>query len=162
MNNHQKTITLRNYASQHIYNFISIRNPNLDTKTKQIKLQSIFKELINNIRIITTTQELDINNTPMSFLFQHIIPSIIQLVSNCSIYNDKLFIERGLTLNLDWSIRFFNALQNLGSRDIIVWFFLHIPYYNETQSQIDKHRDIYIKMLEWMIINWFFEWKKSL
>ena len=66
-------ITLRNYASQHIYNIVSIRNTILDTKTKQLKLQSIFKELVNNIRNITLTNELDPYNTPMSFLFQHII-----------------------------------------------------------------------------------------
>ena len=160
MNNPLNIITLRNYASQHIYNIISIRYPNLEPQEKKLKIQSIFKELVNNIRIITTTKELDIYNTPMSFLFQHIRPSIIQLVANCSPIVDKLFIEKALIYNIDWNIRFFNTLQNLGSRDIIVWFFLHIPYYNNENdisyniNQIDKQREIYIKMLEYMISNW--------
>jgi len=160
MNNPLNIITLRNYASQHIYNIISIRYPNLEPQAKKLKIQSIFKELVNNIRIITTTKELDIYNTPMSFLFQHIRPSIIQLVANCSPIVDKLFIEKALIYNMDWNIRFFNTLQNLGSRDIIVWFFLHIPYYNNENdisyniNQIDKQREIYIKMLEYMISNW--------
>jgi len=170
MNNHHQTITLRNYASQHIYNIISIRYPNLDPQEKKLKIQSIFKELVNNVRTITTTQELDVYNTPMSFLFQHIRPTIIELVANCSPIVDKLFIERALINNIDWNIRFFNTLQNLGSRDIIVWFFLHIPYYNNENdnsdnsynshnmkyhsNQIDKQRDVYIKMLEYMIVTW--------
>jgi len=167
MNNSNNIITLRNYASQHIYNTISIRYPNLETQEKKLKIQSIFKELVNNIRIITTTQELDINNTPMAFLFQHIRPTIIQLVANCSPIVDKLFIEKAIVYNIDWNIRFFNSLQNIGSRDIIVWFFLHIPYYNNENdnihnihnisyhnNQIDKQRDIYIKMLEHMNSNW--------
>ena len=163
-NNPNSLITLRNYASQYIYNNIYIRNPSMTIKEKNVKIQSIFKELMNNIRILTTTIELDPHNTPMSFLFQHIRPTIIQLVANCSSIVDKLFIEKALIYNLDWNIRFFNSLQTLGSRDIMVWFFLHIPYYNEnnlennththTHTQIDKQRDTYIKMLEYISNNW--------
>ena len=155
--NHKNIITLRNYASQYIYNHISIKYPNLEPQAKQLKLQSIFKELINNIRDITLTNEIDHYNIPMSFLFQHIRPTIIQLIANCSIYNDKLFIEKTLYYNIDWCIRVFNVLQSLGSRDIIVWLFFHIPYYNESEIQIDKQRTIYITMLEWMIDNWKLE-----
>jgi len=157
MNNQNSIITLRNYASQHIYNIISIRHTNLDSKQKALKIQSVFKELINNIRILTITNELDPNNTPMSLLFQHLQPSIVQLVANCSPNIDKLFIEKALISNIDWNIRFLNSLIALGSKDIIVWFFLHIPYYNEDvldSVQIDKQRDIYIKMLEYIINNY--------
>ena len=59
-------ITTRNYASQHIYNIIFLRHPDYDKKQIQLKIQSIFKELVNNIRHISTTNELDIFNTPMS------------------------------------------------------------------------------------------------
>ena len=156
-NSSNSIISLRNYASQYIYNNISIRNPSMSINNKNIKIQSIFKEIINKIRILTTTNEVDPYNTPMSFLFQHIRPCIIQLVANCSPQIDKLFIEKALLYNLDWNIRFFNLLQTLVSRDIMVWFFLHIPYYNETQSQIDdqidKKREIYIKMLEYISNN---------
>ena len=92
----------------------------------------------------------------MAFLFQHMKPYIIKLVANCSPNIDKLFIEKALIYNLDWSIRVFNALLNLGAKDIIVWFFLHIPYYNANANvqDIDKQRDVYIKMLDYFIANW--------
>ena len=158
---HQNNInTLRNYANQHIYNFISVRNDKLTPDEKRLKLQAIFKELVNKIRLIAVTHELDINNIPMGILFQHLKPTIIKLVTNCLPNVDKLFIEKGLTYNFEWSIRLFKALHYLGSKDIIIWFFLHIPYYNDTSnthsthSTIDKIREHYKKMLEWLYNNY--------
>ena len=147
-------ITTRNYASQHIYNIILIRYPDYDKKQIQLKIQSIFKELINNIRYISYTKELDVFNTPMSLLFQHIKPTLIQIVANCIPKVDKLFIEKGLIYNFDWCIRFYNSLLYLGARDLMIWFFLHIPYYNEDEKTIVKQREIYIKMLDWLKTNW--------
>jgi len=149
--------TLRNYSSYHIYNLIFNNQTNLDSKQKQLKLQSTFKELINNIKFITTTNEIDIYNTPMSFIFQHIKHDIVNIVANLMPLNDKLFLEKKLYQNLEWCIRFYNALITLGAKDIILWFFLHIPYYNEynlNSPLIDKQREIYVKMLEYFIINW--------
>ena len=152
---------LRNYANQHIYNLISVRNDKLTPEEKRLKLQAIFKELVNKIRLISPTNELDVNNTPMGILFQHLRPSIINLIANCLPNVDKLFIEKGLHYNFEWSIRLFKALQYLGSKDIIIWFFLHIPYYNDTStidntnnSTIEKIRDHYKKILEWLTIHY--------
>ena len=153
--NQQNNITiLRNYASQHIYNIISIRNDKLTPDEKRLKLQAIFKELINKIRLISITQELDINNTPMGMIFQHLKPSIINLVANCLPKVDKLFIEKQLLYNFEWNIRLFKALQYLGSKDMIIWFFLHINYYNDTKNTISKIREHYEKVLEWLYINY--------
>ena len=153
--NQQNNITiLRNYASQHIYNIISIRNDKLTPDEKRLKLQAIFKELINKIRLISITQELDINNTPMGMIFQHLKPSIINLVANCLPKVDKLFIEKQLLYNFEWNIRLFKALQYLGSKDMIIWFFLHINNYNDTKNTISKIREHYEKVLEWLYINY--------
>jgi protein O-GlcNAc transferase len=145
---------IRNYANQHIYNLISIRNDKLSPEEKRIKLQAIFKELINKIRFITNTNEVDVINTPMGIIFQHIKPTIIKLIANCLPKVDKLFIEKELIYNFEWSIRLFKALQYLGAKDIIIWFFLHIPYYNDSISNIDKIREHYYKIVEWMYTNY--------
>lgn len=148
-------ITTRNYAAQHIYNIISIKHPDYDKDQLQLKIKSIFKELVNNIRYISITKELDVFNTPMSLLFQHIKLDIIKLVSNCIPRIDKLFIENGLIYNFEWCVRFYNSLKYLSAKDLIIWFFLHIPYYNDDDENIIlKQRDIYIKMLNWLKINW--------
>ena len=159
-NNQQNIINniniLRNYANQHIYNLISVRNDKITPEEKRLKLQAIFKELVNKIRLISVTKELDVNNTPMGILFQHLKPTLINLIANCLPKVDKLFIEKELLYNFDWSIRLFKALHYLGSKDIIIWFFLHVPYYNDNTetNTIDKIRDHYKKMLEWLTIHY--------
>jgi len=159
-------LTLRNYANQHIYTIINVRNPDITVEEKRLKLQSIFKELINNIRVLTTTNEIDVYNTPMGILFQHLKPDIIKIIANCLPKVDKLFIDKGLIYNLEWNIKLFKALQYLKAKDIIVWFFLQIPYYtcvnnNLTFSntilysqQISKIREYYKSMLEWLYNNY--------
>src|SRR5210317_2630066 len=106
-------LTLRNYANQHIYTIINVRNPDITVEEKRLKLQSIFKELINNIRVLTTTNEIDVYNTPMGILFQHLKPDIIKIIANCLPKVDKLFIEKGLIYNLEWNIRLFKGLHYL-------------------------------------------------
>jgi len=171
----QHSITnLRHYSNQHIYNLISIRNDKLTPEEKRLKLQSIFKELINKIKFITTTNEVDVYNTPMGLLFQHLKPDIIKLVANCLPKVDKLFIENGLIYNFEWSLRMFKALHYLGAKDMIIWFFLHIPYYNNNNNNnnynkvnistlqltkeyiinIDKLREHYLKIIEWFFLNY--------
>jgi len=162
MNTNLSTISLKNYINQHIYTIVSVRHPNITPEEKRLKLQSIFKELINNIRVLTTTHELDVYNTPMGILFQHLKLDIIKIVANCLPKVDKLFIEKGIIYNLEWNIRLFKALHYLKAKDIIIWFFLQIPYYTSVNNnltfsnttlysqQIIKLRDYYKSMLEWL------------
>jgi len=159
-------VNLHNYANQHIYTIINVRNPEITPEEKRLKLQSIFKELINNIRVLTTTHELDVYNTPMGILFQHLKVDIIKIIANCLPKVDKLFIEKGLLYNLEWNIRLFKSLHYLKAKDIIVWFFLQIPYYTCINNnlpfsntllysqQIIKIREHYKSMLEWLYNNY--------
>ena len=147
--------TVRNYTHQHIYKIITLRYPTLTKLELAFKLQSILKELINNIRNISTTNELDKYNTPMGFLFQHLKPDIIHIIANLSPNNDKLFLERVLIYNLDWNIRLYNCMKTLESKDLIIWYFLQIPYFNNhSTNHITKYRALYEQMLDYFIINW--------
>jgi len=103
MNTISNINTIKNYTQQHIYIYkiITIRYPNLSPSELLLKLQSTYKELINNIRQLSTTNELDKFNTPMGFLFQHLKRDIIHITANLSPNNDKLFLERELIYNLD-------------------------------------------------------------
>ncbi len=145
--------TLRNYSQQHIYNLIISRYKSIPEERQLIKIKSKFKELVNVIRLLTTTLELNVINTPMSFLFQHLKLCIINIVANCQPTIDRNFINRALIYNFDWCIRFFNCLVKLGAKDLIIWYFLHIPYYNEDFKVIVKQREIYEKMLDYLYNN---------
>ena len=160
--------SLRNYASQHIYKNIIIRYPHLTTPEITHKIQSIYKTLINNIRYITISNEVDPINMPMSFLFHHIKQDIVSITANCVCINDKLFLDKYLIYNFDWNIRLFNCLKSLKALDIIVWFFLHIPYFNNddtitplAQHHAQQHTQqnaqyilLYEKLLDYFLIHW--------
>ena len=166
--------SLRNYASQHIYKNIIIRYPHLTTPEITAKIQSTYKTLINNIRYITTSNEVDTINMPMSFLFHHIKQDIVSITANCVCINDKLFLDKYLIYNFDWNIRLFKCLKSLKALDIIVWFFLHIPYFNndatispspqaqhqaqqptqQPTQQPSQYILLYEKLLDYFLIYW--------
>ena len=123
-----------NFLNEYIKKIIDLRYPNLPPAERQLKLQNQFKLIINNIRAITQTREIDPYNSPMGFLFQHIKPDIITIIANCSPSNDKLYLERHLTTNFDWNIRLFNTLKTLHAKDLMIWLFLHVPYYNHNHN----------------------------
>jgi len=164
MNNMNNVITIRNYIYQHIYKVITIRYPNLSDKELIFKLQSTFKEIINNIRQISITNELDRFNTPMGFLFQHLRKEIIHIIANFSPNNDKIFLDRELIYNLDWNIRLFNCMKVLNAKDIMIWYFLQIPYFNTNTNtnantsgdvgHLEKFRTIYEQLLDYFIFQW--------
>ena len=160
--------SLRNYARQHIYKNIIIRYPHLTTPEITHKIQSIYKTLINNIRYITTSNEVDPINMPMSFLFHHIKQDIVSITAKCVCINDKLFLDKYLIYNFDWNIRLFKCLKSLKALDIIVWFFLHIPYFNNDDTitplaqqhaqqptqQPSQYILLYEKLLDYFLIHW--------
>jgi predicted O-linked N-acetylglucosamine transferase (SPINDLY family) len=142
------------FAFQNIYKIITVRYSKLDEVEKQRKIEIILKQLINLIREISTTTELDRFNTPMAFLFQHLKNDIIKIVANCLPENDRNYLQKLLFYNLDWNIRFFNSLVKLNAKDIIVWYFFQIPYFIENVKAKEKIRNIYLQMLDYFLDNW--------
>jgi len=142
------------YLDQYIYKLVKIRYPDLSTDAINIKIRIIFKQLINGIRDITRTNELDPHNTPMGFLFQHLKPDIIRIVANCSPLHERDLLLKGTINSLDWNIRFFHALVALDAKDIILWYFLQMPYYIDNASSLEKVRSMYMQMLDYFLSSW--------
>ena len=139
------------YLDQYIYNITKIRYPNSNI---QEKMRIIFKQLINGIRDITSTTEINSKNIPMGFLFQYLKPDIIKLVANCSPPTTRNIILKNSTFSLEWNIQLFETLITLDAKDIIIWYFLHIPYYIENIGIQLKIRELYIQMLDYLILHW--------
>ncbi len=138
----------------YIYKIVKIRYPTLNDDELGVKIRILFKQLINGIRDITTTYELDPRNTPMGFLFQHLKPDIIRLVAGCSPPIDRAIISRATVGSLDWNIALFNRLVALDAKDVIIWYFLQIPYYIENTRELEKVRGIYMQMLDYFLAHW--------
>jgi predicted O-linked N-acetylglucosamine transferase (SPINDLY family) len=100
----------------------------------------------------------------MGFLFQHLKKDIIHIIANCSPNNDKIFLDRELIYNLDWNIRLFNCMKVLNAKDIMIWYFLQIPYFNNnisenasgnaSSSYLAKFRTTYEQLLDYFISSW--------
>ena len=140
--------------SIYIYKIIKIRYPTLAEDAIALKLRIIFKQLINGIRDLTTTQELDSKNTPMGFLFQHLKADIVRLVANCSPPVERGILSRNKDYSLDWNIRLFQNLVALDAKDIVLWYFLQIPYYIENTGTQERIRALYNQMLDYFLANW--------
>ena len=142
------------YLDQDIYRIIKIRYPTLTPGEICVKIRIIFKQLINGIRNITKTTELDTKNTPMGFLFQHLKPDVVRIVANCSAPETREILLRNSIYNLDWNIRLFQCLVELDAKDIIIWYFLQIPYYIESGKEQADIRRIYMQMLDYFLSSW--------
>jgi protein O-GlcNAc transferase len=142
------------YLEQYIYKIVKIRHPNLTDDAINIKIKIIFKQIINCIRDITITNELDPHNTPMGFLFQHLKPDIVNLVANCFPAKDREALIRGVRGNLEWNIKLFQNLLALDAKDIIIWYFLQIPYYMENTATQERTRKLYVQMLDYFLSSW--------
>ena len=154
--NNLQLLSFRNYCNDYIKRNIEIRYPHLSSQEKHFKLQNQFKTIMNNIRHLTTTTELNKYNTPMGFLFQYIKPDITHIIAMCSSPNDKLYLERQLFTNFDWNIKLFQNIKTLNAKDLLIWFFLYIPYYSSNyNSHIDlnKYRILYESLLTYFIEN---------
>lgn len=154
------------FYNEYIYKILSIRNPSLTPNEKHNKIKIMFKQLINSIRDITPTNELDAHNTPMGFLFQHLKLDIIKSVATCSPLEDYNYFQKTLSsihtnnhaplisYTLDWNIRFFNRLVSLDAKDIILWYFFQIPYFIENEITQNKIRTIYEQLLDYFLEHW--------
>lgn len=142
------------YLDQYIYKIVKNRYPTLTLEEINTKIRIIFKQLINGIRDITGTTELDSRNTPMGFLFQHLKSDIVRVVANCSPPGEQDILSKCMTYSLDWNIRLFKNLVALDAKDVIIWYFLQIPYYIENYKEQERIRGLYMQLLDYFLSNW--------
>jgi predicted O-linked N-acetylglucosamine transferase (SPINDLY family) len=92
----------------------------------------------------------------MGFLFQHLKSEIVTIIANCCDNINKLYLDKHLVTNFDWNVRLFQCMKTLNTKDIMIWYFLQIPYYNSTSLNSDcitKQRNLYEQMLDYFINN---------
>lgn len=139
------------YYNLSIYKIITSKYNYLSAEEINIKIIIFFKKMMNNIRIISNTDEIDKFNTPMGFLFQHLKPDIISLIANCTDTSSKEYINKHLIYNLHWNIFLANTIIKLNSKDIFLWYFLHVPYYFNSQIDIINFRSYYENFLDYLL-----------
>jgi predicted O-linked N-acetylglucosamine transferase (SPINDLY family) len=123
-----------------------------------------FKKLTTTMRINAKTDEYPANDTPMTLLFpflrQQIIKSLLAvspqlpIITTLDIYHFK------------WWTAVFDRLNMLASKDMLLWFCFHIPYYDSAFFNYPDKLEIlqtnYCNLLEyasrkWLVSNYFTE-----
>lgn len=148
-----------------IYELIIKRNIPNNQKEKLIK--EYFRKTVSNITkvgIRTIFYEYgDLSkfdrggaNIPISIMYQFLKRDVLYHLARCFPPNDRQYITAELYLNLEWNKHIFTLLQKLEHKGMMLWFFFCMPYFLEEKYfyEIDNHRLICDKMMEYCIQNW--------
>jgi predicted O-linked N-acetylglucosamine transferase (SPINDLY family) len=123
-------------------------------KDRQLKLHFLNK--IKNIRQLTKNRELDNYSTTMGILFQHLKKDILNILIEIVPESNKNEILSYQTNNIEWNKKLFDILYKFGFNDVIMWWFFHIPYFNDWNSEYQKEeeRKVLIEMLKYTYYKW--------
>lgn len=148
-----------------IYELISKRNISKSEKEKLIKLY--FKKTIDNITKVAIKtiyiQYGDLSkfergglSIPISIMYQFLKKDILYHLARCFPVKDAQYIITEMYLNLEWNKYIFGLLQKMEHKGMMLWFFFCMPYFLEEKYlyEIDNHRLICDKMMDYCIKNW--------
>jgi hypothetical protein len=132
-----------------------IQEKKVSNEEKERLICNFFKENISNIRNVSRIDEF---NKPMEFaiIYQFIKTDILYLLSECNKLSDKEYILSQQYMDIKWNEYIFNLFIKLKSKDNLLWFFFHVPYFisNKFIKNIEKYREIYNYMINYSLKNW--------
>ena len=144
------------------YTILSAKYKNPQILDQQLILA--FKKLTTALRYDTSTTEYDASNTPMTLLFPFLRQQIIQSLLAVS---PQLPVITTLDIyHFKWWTAMFDRLNMLASKDMMLWFCFHIPYYDPAFfNHLDKLETLqsnYCNLLDyandkWSVSNYFTE-----
>lgn len=138
-----------------IYNIINDKKDlTNEEKTRQLKQYFITK--LSNIRQLSSTNELDKIQTTMGILFQHLRKDILKILVEILPDNQKSLILSFDFQNIEWNKQIFHIMYSLGLKDLIIWFFFHIPYFHNFTNQftLQMYRATLLNMLVYAQKQW--------
>ena len=130
------------------------RNKYPEQDKRHSNLTTTLKTMVSNLRRMCKTNEYNVFTIGMGYLYEHIRPSIVILLS--------LFMEPSVRaqfdkyssnqFNLEWHKMFFDNLMKYNVPDIAYWFFLKVPYFY--RNNLDARRQLMSSMLDYMTEKW--------
>ena len=112
-----------------IYNIVNDKK-DLTNKEKKRQLRQYFVTKLSNIRQLSTTKELDKLKTTMGILFQHLREDILKLLVEILPDSQKSLVLSFDFQNIEWNKQLFDIMNSFRLKDLIMWFFFHIPYFH--------------------------------
>lgn len=126
-----------------------------DSQERQKNLKVTLKRMVSNLRRVCNTSEYNKFTIPMGYLFEHIKPSLTNLIALFTNPDTKKELEKHNYFDLEWNKTLFNSIIDLDVPDVLYWYFLKVPYYH--RHNLDKRREIIMDMFDYMLENWTVE-----
>ena len=138
-----------------IYNIVNDKK-DLTNEEKTRQLKQYFLTKLSNIRQLSHTKELDKLQTTMGILFQHLRKDILKILVEILPDNQKSLILSFDFQNIEWNKQIFHIMYSFGLKDLIMWFFFHIPYFHnwDTLYTLQMYRNNLLTMLSFAKKNW--------
>ena len=124
----------------------------IDTSKRHNYLVNTLKTTVSNLKRICQTNEYNILQIELGYLFEHIKPSLINIISSFVEPLTRDLLKQHDYLNLKWNQKLFDALINLDVPDVIYWIFFKVPYYKH--YKLDEQRKVMMEMFDYMRIHW--------
>lgn len=123
-------------------------NPN----EQQKYLSDKFEVMMKNMKRYIVCKELNIRNYSMTYVFEHIKNSLVEIVNAFIPEDQREYFSRLEWNDIRWKKRFLDVLISLKYRPIILWFFFYTNYYNH--KDLEGQRKSLLENLE--LINVYF------
>ena len=120
-------------------------HPNNTIELKKY-LQTSFKETMKKLKYFIKCDELNIQRESMTYVFEHIKPTIIKLIAHFVPTQDKALIESNKWEDYNFRKKLFDNLVELEDKSIMIWIFFHFNYYY--LNNLDLQRKILLENIE--------------
>ena len=109
-------------------------------------LQTSFQQTMKKLKYFIKCDELNIQRESMTYVFEHIKPTIIKLIAHFVPTEDKVLIESNKWEDYNFRKKLFDNLVVLEDKSIMIWIFFHFNYYY--LGNLDLQRKILLENIE--------------
>ena len=113
-------------------------------RKKYLKLS--FSQIIRNFQVWGKTDELNIQKESMTYVFEHIKPKIISILSLFVPTEEKAYVEKENWTDIKYRKKIFDILVDLEDKSLLFWMFLHFNYFYV--DNVDQQRKILMENIE--------------
>ena len=123
-----------------------------DESKKKEYIKNTFIKTIVNLPYVVRTQELDIKKQSMTYVFEHIKDSIIDIIAMFVAPEDGNFLKTKKWNDYGYRKKLFDTLLFFEYKPIMVWIFLHFNYFKidnleQQRKQLLENIEMFTKYL---------------
>ncbi len=117
-----------------------------DSIERKKHLKLLFRKTMSMFRIWGKTDELNIQKESMTYVFEHIKPKIIKLLSFYVPPEEKEYVSKENWVDIKYRKKIFDILIDLEDKSMLFWMFFHFNYFY--LENVDQQRKILMENIE--------------